>query len=65
MLKCEGYMMFRGSAAVKYRNGKTEKLRGTWLYRPDNNMWYLADCPQHPWGISFYPEDLSDIAEAM
>ena len=58
MLTCEGFKMFQGRAVVKYRNGTQHELEGTWLYRPDTDMWYVNDCPEFPWGTCFYDDDV-------
>ncbi len=42
MLKCEGYMMFRGLMKIAPPNPKfpEEKVRGVWLYKPEYECWY-------------------------
>ena len=40
MLKCEGYMMFRGTATIAPTNGKPYDVTGDWLYKPEYHCWY-------------------------
>lgn len=65
MLICEGYKMFRGSA--QFIPSKPEYpspvFHGTWLYRPDNNYWYLNGCPDYPFGTSFPAHRITNIKE--
>ena len=58
MLKCEGYMMFKGKATIipKPFRGKVippYEQNGTWLYKPEYHCWYVN-------GHS-YPEEIVDI----
>ena len=52
MLKCEGYMMFRGTATIAPANGKPYDVTGDWLYKPEYGCWY---CNGHS-----YPESIID-----
>ena len=64
MLKCEGYIMFEGRATITPRNDKPPYcLVGTWLYRPDLDMWFIGPCEDAPWGTSFYRDMVSDFVE--
>jgi hypothetical protein len=58
ILKCEGFIMFDGSAIVTPKTDKVKPfiLTGTWLYRPDNEAWYCQ-------GRSFSKEIVSIIEE--
>ena len=40
MLKCEGYMMFRGTATIAPANGAPYDVTGDWLYKPEYDCWY-------------------------
>lgn len=40
MLKCEGYMMFRGTATIAPANGAPYDVTGDWLYKPEYRCWY-------------------------
>lgn len=55
MLKCEGYMMFKGRATVVPKNEKfpPHEENGTWLYKPEYKCWYVN-------GRS-YPAEIVDI----
>lgn len=66
MLQCEGYKMFKGTMRLLARlPGANDILyTGTWLYRPDNRMWYLNGCPDYPFGTSFH-EDRVQIVEEV
>ena len=65
MLTCEGYKMFTGSAKFNPSNPKYQPrvYHGTWLYKPDNNYWYLNGCQDYPFGTSFAADQISDIKE--
>ena len=69
MLCCEGYKMFRGRMTVTpgplATNREPYKLRGTFLFRPDLDVWFCNGDPMFPWGTSV-PSDLcSDFVEEM
>lgn len=63
MLECEGYWMFRGKATVIFPNGKTFCPTATWLFKPDNNRWYITPCEDFPCGTSFAEESVTEIVE--
>ena len=58
MLKCEGYMMFRGSATIKPINTQFPPytVKGDWLYKPEHDCWYCG-------GASYPDEIVTDIKE--
>lgn len=58
MLTCEGYKMFYGEATVTPLNPKFPPMtiKGTWLYRPDTDCWYVN-------GRSFPDEIVEGFAE--
>ena len=60
MLSCEGYKMFYGKANVTLKGSKTP-LKGTWLWNPETEMWYINRCEKFPWGTSF--DKIYDIEE--
>lgn len=57
MLKCEGYMMFYGTARIVPKTNIVESFEetGTWLYKPDTDCWYVN-------GAS-YPASIVQIEE--
>lgn len=57
MLRCEGYMMFKGTAMVVPKNTKfpPRAETGTWLYKPEYDCWYVN-------GHS-YPSEIVNIEE--
>ena len=64
MLKCEGYMMFRGRATITPMNENPPyTVNGTWLYRPDTECWYVTPSKKYPWGASFGKDLVSDFHE--
>lgn len=63
MLKCEGYKMFYGTALITCQNGRVYRERGTWLYRPDLEMWFVTPNKLHPLGTSYPPDMVSDFVE--
>lgn len=44
VLKCEGYMMFEGTAMIKPKSDKVAPftLSGVWLFKPDTGCWYCS-----------------------
>lgn len=64
MLTCEGYKMFLGSAKFVPQNPQypSRVYHGRWLFKPDNNYWYLNGCPDYPFGTSF-PANQIEIVE--
>ncbi len=51
--------MFRGRMTVDFKNGKEPiDLIGTFLYKPDNGMWYVGGCKKFPLGTSFSKDDV-------
>ena len=58
MLVCEGYRMFRGTMRFLARLPGAPDMffHGTWLYKPENNMWYVNNCPDYPYGTSLHAE---------
>lgn len=58
MLKCEGYKMFYGDATVTPKNDKfpARRIRGTWLFKPEWDCWYVN-------GQSFPASIVSDFEE--
>ena len=38
MLKCEGYIMFKGVMKIN----ETDYVDGIWLYKPECECWYCA-----------------------
>ena len=58
MLQCEGYKMFRGTCMFlpSLLGVPAKHYHGTWLYKPDNRMWYLNGCPDYPFGTSFHAD---------
>lgn len=58
MLECEGYKMFKGVATVTPKNPQfpQKTIRGTWLYKPEWDCWYVN-------GGSYPAEIVSDIQE--
>lgn len=56
MLKCEGYMMFRGKGTIVPVNKEPYTITGTWLYKPEWNCWYVG-------GRSYPAEIVTDIRE--
>ena len=40
MLNCEGYRMMRGTMVVEPIGGKSYKMHGVWLYKPEFDCWY-------------------------
>ena len=65
MLICEGYKMFKGTMRflAKLPGSQDRLYTGTWLYRPDNRMWYLNGCPDYPFGTSFHEERVQFVEE--
>ena len=66
MLKCEGFMMFKGRMTIT--PGPTAKrepyeVHGTFLYKPDLNYWFVNGDPQFPWGTSFPADMCSNFVE--
>ena len=62
MLKCEGYKMFKGTVTVVPVNGRPPfKVKGTWLYKPDTECWYVQ--PEHELSASYTPDVLTDFEE--
>lgn len=60
MLKCEGYKMFYGEAMItpKNKNFAPRKEKGTWLYKPEYDCWYVN-------GSSYPASIVSDFKEAV
>ena len=60
MLKCEGYMMFRGTATIrpKSQSRKEYKEHGDWLYKPEWDCWYVN-------GSSYPAEIVENIEEEV
>ena len=52
--------MFYGTANY-YCKGTKKKLKGTWLWNPEREMWYIGSCKSFPWGTSF--DKIFDIEE--
>lgn len=69
MLTCEGYKMFRGRMTVTPGPLATKrepyKLRGTFLFRPDLDVWFCNGDPNFPWGTSVPVDLCSDMVEEM
>ena len=40
MLKCEGYIMFKGVMKIITSNEQNKHIDGIWLYKPEYNCWY-------------------------
>ena len=57
MLKCEGYMAFRGTMRVSPTNPKfqMQEIRGDWLFKPEFNCWYANG--------SSYPAEICEVVE--
>ena len=60
MLKCEGYMMFRGKATIQpvSKSRKSYVEEGDWLYKPEHDCWYVN-------GSSYPAEIVEDIVEEV
>lgn len=58
MLKCEGYMMFEGSATIVPVNRMPYTVSGTWLYKPEHDCWYCG-------GVSYPASIVTDIREEV
>jgi len=58
MMTCEGFKMFEGSALITPKNDTMQPFRihGTWLYKPDYDVWYVN-------GRSYPAEVVGDIQE--
>lgn len=59
MLECEGYKMFKGTALVRPKtvNLAVMAIKGTWLYKPEHNCWYVGGCS--------YPEEIVEVKEDL
>ena len=57
MIKSEGYLAFRGTMRITYRNPQfpAEEIHGDWLYKPEYDCWYAN-------GRS-YPAEICDVVE--
>ena len=55
MLECEGFKMFDGVAKIPLGDfrGNEMTVVGTWLYNPEQNMWFVGACSEFPFGSSF------------
>ena len=69
MLTCEGYKMFRGRMTVTPGPLATKrepyKLHGTFLFRPDLDVWFCSGDPMFPLGTSVPAGMCSDFEEEM
>ena len=67
MMKCEGYIMYRGRMTVTPVCKAIDPflVHGTFLYKPDTRCWYVGnDSPEKP-GSSFASEICSEFVEQI
>ncbi len=62
-LRCEGYIMFEGSAEIRFKDREPFVVSGVWLYKPDMDFWYVNHCAEFPWGSSFPAECVTPLTE--
>ena len=58
MLICEGYKMFFGVCQINWASGTPERVRGTWLFKPEYDCWY-CNGRSYPGVIVEVVEDLT------
>ena len=62
MLTCDGYKMFHGTVRVSPVVKEPYDLTGTWLYKPEVDIWYCAP-DDGGWTRSLTPTILSDFRD--
>lgn len=63
-LTCEGYKMFIGRMTVDFKSGKGPiDIVSTFLYKPEDDMWYAGGCKSFPYGTSFGEDDVVSMVD--
>lgn len=59
MLECEGYKMFFGTAIVAPKSSTVKPfvVRGTWLYKPEYDCWYVNGRSYNANIVSIFEEE--------